>query len=866
MISRISVSRKLLLIYALDMVAVIFLGFSLAEEKYIAINFARKELAGIAYIEAARDTLFTIADNTNGPGAEPARAVALNAVMSDMERAEQDWGAAMSSRAAADDLQREGRLLAVASAEHVPERAAASIVATRRLISRVGDQSNLILDPDLDSYYSMSLVLLRFPELVDQLIQIRAKMHSVAGHGAIAADDRTEFLILEGRLTNVIRGIEGDRAAGYSGNPDGSLERALTPGFAVLDGALANVVTALRASVIDRGGDIDTAPVDRAIAESLRATRAIWVQTSQELRRLVQVRIEGFFSRMWEHFAMAGGLLSIILTLVLLVARRIAVPIGHLAEVADRVRRTNDYNLRAKWDSADEIGRLVDIFNTMLERLQAEGARREELAAQTRAAAAQRDLIEAIPTPLTVTRQSDNALVHINQPASVLLGVDGSGESHLDDYLPEDKRARLVELLALNGAVNEFETEIAARGGGHFWALMSARLLSYQGEQALLTTITPITERKRMEEELRAAKDKAEATLEQLQQAQQSLIQAEKMASLGGLVAGVAHEINTPIGIGLTGASTLAAETEKLRKLYADQSMTEDAFLDYLEVANETARLLMTNMNRAAEPDPELQAGGGGPDQRRAAALRPQELHRRDPQFAASHAEEDTACRGGRLPRRHPDGFLSRHPVAGADQPGDERPDPCLQRPPERHPFHPRQDHGGRQGDAGLRRRRQRHSAREPEPHLRSVLHHAPHQGRLGPGLAHRVQRRDQFAERPGGGGQRGRQGHHLHPQLPQGGAQAGGAGPDRGIAGIDPPAGSHPVYKAIIPFNFLLPAFIVYSILGCICPRRDYLAMLLSCLWRTMVPGSRSPCPVAALALTGGWQGAACIIFWRSS
>ncbi|MBC7906685.1 MAG: hypothetical protein H7Y60_08065, partial [Rhodospirillaceae bacterium] len=104
MISRISVSGKLLLIYALDMVAVIFLGFSLAEEKYIAINFARKELAGTAYIEAARDTLFVIADE------KPAKA-ALVTAMAALERAEQDHGSDMSSRAAADAALAEGRRL-----------------------------------------------------------------------------------------------------------------------------------------------------------------------------------------------------------------------------------------------------------------------------------------------------------------------------------------------------------------------------------------------------------------------------------------------------------------------------------------------------------------------------------------------------------------------------------------------------------------------------------------------------------------------------------------------------------------------------------------------------------------------------------
>jgi signal transduction histidine kinase/HAMP domain-containing protein len=591
MISRISVSGKLLLIYALDMIAVIFLGFSLAEEKYISINFARKEVAGNVYIDTARDALFAIAETGTVPSAQLAA----------LERAEELYGHEMSSRAAVDELLGNGRRLAAAAVAQGNDAAALRAVASARaLISRIGDQSNLILDPDLDSYYSMSLVLLRFPELVDLLAQIRAQAHRSVHDGAISADDRTEFLILEGRLTNVIKGIEGDRQAGYSGNPDGSLERGLAPGFTLLDGALSDLLTELRASIIDQSGPIRAEPVDSAIETSLRATRTVWVQTSSELNRLLKIRIDGFFQRMWTHFALAGALLSVILILVLLVARRIAVPIGHLAEVAEAVRQTNDYDRRAKWDSGDEIGRLVDAFNTMLERLQAEGLRREELAAQTRAAEAQRDLLEAIPTPLTVSRLSDHSLLHVNQPASLLLGLSGKYDA-VEDHLAPDDRERLFRQLSLHGAVNEFEVQVTGAGDASFWALMSARLLVYQGEKALLTTIIPISERKRMEEELLRAKNRAEAALSDLQQAQQSLIQAEKMASLGGLVAGVAHEINTPVGIGLTGASTLASETERLRKLYDEQAMTEDDFLDYLGVAAETARLLLANMNRAAE-------------------------------------------------------------------------------------------------------------------------------------------------------------------------------------------------------------------------------------------------------------------------
>jgi signal transduction histidine kinase len=88
---------------------------------------------------------------------------------------------------------------------------------------------------------------------------------------------------------------------------------------------------------------------------------------------------------------------------------------------------------------------------------------------------------------------------------------------------------------------------------------------------------------------------------QQLRRVQEQLAVSEKMASLGSLVADIAHEINTPVGIGVTAVSTLREEIQNMAERYDKDELTRRGFQDYLKLANDATQLIQHNLERTAE-------------------------------------------------------------------------------------------------------------------------------------------------------------------------------------------------------------------------------------------------------------------------
>lgn len=153
----------------------------------------------------------------------------------------------------------------------------------------------------------------------------------------------------------------------------------------------------------------------------------------------------------------------------------------------------------------------------------------------------------------------------------------------------------------LDAQNNLLEQEVARKTSRLSHLMMDLESRRTELEQRQYTLEQEIRQRKLTESTLKRTNQRLKESLETLQRAQHQLVESEKMASLGGLVAGITHDVSTPIGIGVTASSFLADRVEQLAIALDDQSLTQSQLKKFIHDTRESAQLLDSNLNRARD-------------------------------------------------------------------------------------------------------------------------------------------------------------------------------------------------------------------------------------------------------------------------
>ncbi|MCG7532099.1 sensor histidine kinase [Psychrobium sp. MM17-31] len=163
---------------------------------------------------------------------------------------------------------------------------------------------------------------------------------------------------------------------------------------------------------------------------------------------------------------------------------------------------------------------------------------------------------------------------------------------HAIDYPQRNEFTPIIEALnEVYGQVNTYISDISLHNARLKVSKLEVKRLNEQLEEKVIERT----------EQLRLKTEEAQASLTHLQNTQRQLIEQEKHASLGRLVAGVSHEINTPLGVSITACSYIFDELERLKEKIADQSLTKNDFEQRVQRIAESAQVLEVNLKRTGE-------------------------------------------------------------------------------------------------------------------------------------------------------------------------------------------------------------------------------------------------------------------------
>lgn len=233
-------------------------------------------------------------------------------------------------------------------------------------------------------------------------------------------------------------------------------------------------------------------------------------------------------------------------------------------------------------------------------------------------------LFQRSPVPLALLSISKDQYIEVNDALLQQSGYErhemiGRTPKEVQTWADFTDRQAYLDLLMRQQYVDHYEVRFRHKDGHIFPCLLSSRLVESEGERMILFSPIEVSRQREIENEIRELNIQLEQRVRQrtinleeanqelgealasLKNMQGELLRSEKMAALGSLVAGVAHELNTPIGNSVTVASTLQENADfmlgeirsgKPRRALLDQSM---------EASAKGAEILVRNLQRAAE-------------------------------------------------------------------------------------------------------------------------------------------------------------------------------------------------------------------------------------------------------------------------
>ena len=479
----IKVTHKFLSIVLAMLLPIVVMTWMLFDNYTSQISFSEKERDGVEYIQPLRQLLEHFAQHRglnnalkNGGNVQAkvdavrakletdiANVVAVHARLGEALKVDKEWSELKSKWT---------QLKAETSSLFAPEsfaRHTALIAELQALIVKVADYSNLILDPDLDTYYLMDATVMRFPVVLENMGILRGKGSGYIGKGVIDEKQWLDATIRANRISDFAKSSLSAIQTSFDNNE--SLSPVMQDAFDEFKQAsekFQSTAQKLLDNHLDLSG-MDSAAFFAEGTQSISAGYALYDLALQNLDMLLAQRVEKMQTAMTIKFVMVFIVLTLVALMTWLNVTAIVNPLNSLLERVQKIA-SGDFDISATKANADEIGKAINAVDIMSIRLGFDIADAKDKATK---AIRIKLALDNNSTPTTVSDDT-NTLIYMNAAAETQFrsmqsawqktyrgfDVDDLVGNSLSEYLPEGElkdayRAVLKSQVELDGVIAE---------------------------------------------------------------------------------------------------------------------------------------------------------------------------------------------------------------------------------------------------------------------------------------------------------------------------------------------------------------------------------------------------------------------------
>lgn len=447
---------------------------------------------------------------------------------------------------------------------------------------KVADQYELTLDPQFDTYYLIDTTINKLPEVLEHLGQLRAYGIRILERKQATQDELGALHGMIAMLRDGLGSLDANLGKVQHHNP------STTQALASVGGAIQNSVQSITERVHSDilSGVFSTLPMDYyALASEAidKAYSQVYETLLPTTERLLVQRIAQAERDLYLSIGFASFLILVVAYFAVGIYYATVGNIQSLARSA-RVFADGDLSVRVNLDTRDELRQVGQSFNTMADGFGALlDARRQVEETLNRFKSTLDQTHDCVfmfsPDSLKFSYANRGATLQVGYTAEELLDMTPL------DIKPDFDAASFARLIAPLLAGTQpgitFET-VHRHKDGHLIPVEVALQLIGRGESdaRFIAIVRDITERRRAASELERNYEELKALNAKLHETQDHLLQSEKMASIGQLAAGVAHEINNPIGYVNSNLGTLEKYVQDALDMISAYEEAEDSISD----------------------------------------------------------------------------------------------------------------------------------------------------------------------------------------------------------------------------------------------------------------------------------------------